>query len=420
MRLRPIHLFALALLVRIVLVFVFFGPTLAPRLQDQVSFDNETTRIATSIAKGYGYHSPFFISLDTDPHFGPTSWLSPVYPYFVAFFFWCFGVGSKAYLCIVLAQCLFSAATCIPILRIGEMTVGRRAGVIAAVLWAVFPWFGRWAIAWIWEMSLSTLLFALLIWFALHLERDSNPRSWLRFGLLWGFTLLVNPSLLTLLAVSVLWLAVHRHGARIEWLKPVLLALAVCTLTVSPWLIRNRIVFGQWTFLRTNFAFEFDMGNLHGGSGRDWVHRSPAANPQELADYKRLGELAYVHAKAERAKEFVRTYPGEFLGFTARRVLIYWDGSAMDYNTPVAAFWMPWSFRLLSILLVPALVLACLRRVHGWDLYLGAILVYPLPYYITFSQVRYRNALEPLMLLLIAYMFARQLPDHRTSERTTN
>ena len=57
---------------------------------------------------------------------------------------------------------------------------------------------------------------------------------------------------------------------------------------------------------------------------------------------------------------------------------------------------------------------------HGWDLYLGAIFVYPLPYYITFSQVRYRNALEPLLLLLIAYMVARQFPDPSTSELATN
>ena len=29
-------------------------------------------------------------------------------------------------------------------------------------------------------------------------------------------------------------------------------------------------------------------------------------------------------------------------------------------------------------------------------------MLYPLPYYLTFSQVRYRHAIEPVILLLIA------------------
>jgi hypothetical protein len=36
-------------------------------------------------------------------------------------------------------------------------------------------------------------------------------------------------------------------------------------------------------------------------------------------------------------------------------------------------------------------------------MFFGAILLYPLPYYLTFSQVRYRHAVEPLILLFIAY-----------------
>jgi hypothetical protein len=32
-----------------------------------------------------------------------------------------------------------------------------------------------------------------------------------------------------------------------------------------------------------------------------------------------------------------------------------------------------------------------------------AFLLYPLPYYITFSQVQYRHILEPLIVLLLAH-----------------
>jgi 4-amino-4-deoxy-L-arabinose transferase-like glycosyltransferase len=406
----------LALLVRLVLLVASHGFVFVEsRFTDQYSFQNEATNIAASIANGHGFRSPFIGAVAGDPHMPPTSWLGPIYPYFCAAFFALFGVFSRqSYMCILLVQCVASALTCIPILRIAEMTAGRRAGMVAAMAWALFPWFSRWPITWIWEITFSTLLLAWLFWFALRLERETSRRMWIGYGALWGFALLMNPALLTFLAVSLTWIALRRMRAKTEWLKPALLALLACVVVVSPWLVRNRIAFGQWAFLRTNFGFEFVMGNIHGGAGRDWVMRSPIANPAELAVYRRLQELAYVHAKAEQGKQFVRTYPREFLTLTLQRMAMYWDGSTGAFNTPVAAIWMPWSFLPLSILAAPALLLACMRRIHGWQLYLGAILFYPLPYYITFNQMRYRNAIEPMMLLLIAWMVLRQFQESRS------
>jgi 4-amino-4-deoxy-L-arabinose transferase-like glycosyltransferase len=399
----------LALLVRLIFLVIAHGFEFTElRALDQVSFQNEATNIAASIANGYGFRSPFVGALAGDPHMPPTSWLGPIYPYFCAAFFALFGAYSHyAYLCIILLQCVASALTCIPILRIGELTVGRRVGMIAAATWAVFPWFSRWPITWIWEITFSTFLLAWLFWFALRLEKAASIRLWIFYGALWGVALLMNPALLTFLAVSAIWIAVRRSRENLPWLRHTLLAAIVCAVVVSPWLVRNRIVFGQWAFIRTNFGFEFVMGNVHGGTGRDWSMRSPTANPDELVEYRRLHELAYVHAKAEQGKQFVRTYPGEFLAFTLKRLAIYWDGSSMFFDTPIAWFWMPWSFPLLSLLAAPALILAIVRRVHGWQLYLGVVLVYPLPYYITFAQPRYRNALEPMMLLLISWMVLR-------------
>ena len=45
----------------------------------------------------------------------------------------------------------------------------------------------------------------------------------------------------------------------------------------------------------------------------------------------------------------------------------------------------------------------CARRIRGWPIFLGAIALYPIPYYLTYSAVRFRHALEPLLLILIVY-----------------
>jgi len=134
------------------------------RIDDFSSF-GEITNIASSIAKGRGFSSPF-----GDEYTGATAWIAPVYPYFLAFVFRYFGIMTQASSMFILAvQGLFSTLTVIPILGIAGHTVGRRAGLWAAWTWILFPWFSKWSVTWLWEVSLSALLFSLLFWYALCL-----------------------------------------------------------------------------------------------------------------------------------------------------------------------------------------------------------------------------------------------------------
>jgi hypothetical protein len=99
----------------------------------------------------------------------------------------------------------------------------------------------------------------------------------------------------------------------------------------------------------------------------------------------------------------VRDYPWEFTVLTIKRVSYFWDGSALLYRTRIADYWCPWSFVLLSFLLLPAFLIAHRTRLHAWALFFTALALYPSPYYLTFAHARYRHAVEPIMLLVISY-----------------
>jgi hypothetical protein len=387
----------IALAVRLAFLFVLHTYRF-DRIDDFCSV-GETTDIAASIAKGRGFSSPF-----GNDYTGPTAWIAPIYPYFLAFVFRCFGIMTHASSIVIFAvQSAFSALTVIPILGIARPTVGKQAGVWAAWTWALFPWFSKWSVSWLWEISLSTLLFALLFWYALSLAENSSVRRWIGFGALWGFALLVNPALAVLLPISIAWCGYSLHGRKQEWMKPALAAIVTCIIAISPWLVRNRVVFGQWVFLRDNFGFEFALGNYHASFGRGWGGRHPMGNPREYARYKQMGEIAYVAAAQKQALKFVHDSPGEFVSLTANRLAYFWDGSAMHYRPPVAWYWVPSSFPVISFLLLPGLLVSHRQKVFGWWMFFGAVLSYPMPYYLTFSQVRYRHVIEPLILLLAAF-----------------
>jgi 4-amino-4-deoxy-L-arabinose transferase-like glycosyltransferase len=387
----------LAFAVRLTLMLVL--QTYRPGRIDDYSIASETTNVATSIARGHGFSSP----LNGDPT-GPTAWIPPAYPYFVALVFRIFGVMTQSSIIFIfVVQCLISALTVIPILGIARHSFGMRAGLWAAWGWALFPWFIKWSVTWLWETSLSALLLSLLLWYALRLPEASSRRSWAGFGALWGLTLLVNPTLATFFPVSLAWAGYELYRRKKEWLKPILTSLLLCVVVVSPWLLRNRLVFGQWVFIRSDFGYGFALGNHHASLGRGWGGTDPTGNQKEFQKYWQMGEIAYVRSRQEQAFRFVRQYPMEFIELTVKRVSYFWDGSAIGYRTPIPWYWMPSSFGILSFLLLPALLVAHRGRAHGWPMFFGGLLLYPLPYYLTFSVSRYRHPIEPLMALLICY-----------------
>ena len=398
-------LVVLALVIRLGLLVYLFGiPFTQPATINDESFANETTNVAATLATGHGFSSPMISVVDGDPHMGPSAWIAPVYPIFCAIIFRLLQPFSSASFSVIfLTQCVISAFTIIPLMRIARFTTGATVGYISSFLWAVFPWFSKWAVTWVWEISLTAFLFTWLIWYALRLQQPAARRTWIGFGALWGFALLVNPSVMTLLPVSAVWIVLRRKKLGQPWLRNGLLSATVCLAVIGPWLIRNRVVFGEWIFLRDNFGFEFALGNFHGSNGRGWAPYHPTKNPEELKAYGTLGELNYIETKTQMGKQFVSEYPQEFAALTSKRIFWFWDGSAVNYTDGIPGYWMPLTYGVFSILLVPSLLLACCKRLVGWPLFLGAILLYPIPYYLTYSQLRYRHAIEPLMLLLVVY-----------------
>ncbi len=366
---------------------------------DDNRITGEITNIAASILRGHGFSSPF-----NDVYTGPTSWIAPAYPYFVATVFRCLGLMSRAsVLFIVTMQCLFSALTVVPLLGIARRTVGSRAGLWAAWTWCLFPWFSKWSVTWLWETSVSALFVSLLFWYALSLPESRARKTWMGFGALFGLAILTNPALSMLLLVFLAWSSYEVHRRKMEWLKPALASLLACVIVISPWMIRNRVQFGQWVFVRSNFGFEFALGNYHLSLGRGWGGTHPSGNQKEFNQYMHMGEIAYIQTRQGQGYQFVRDYPWEFMTLTAKRIGYFWDGSAMEYFGSIPWYWAPSSYLVVSLLLLPALLVAHRRKLYAWPMFFGVLLLYPLPYYLTFSQMRYRHPIEPVILLLIAY-----------------
>jgi hypothetical protein len=104
-------------------------------------------------------------------------------------------------------------------------------------------------------------------------------------------------------------------------------------------------------------------------------------------------------------KPKARARPEFFLNLSVRRFLLFWCGVPKDYFediTPrdVLPQWPDVARATLAFIGFAGLLRR--RRVEAWS-FAPALLVYPVVYYITFPDARYRHPIEPLMLMLAVY-----------------
>jgi 4-amino-4-deoxy-L-arabinose transferase-like glycosyltransferase len=333
--------------------------------------------------------------------------MTPVYPLIVAVFFRLFGVHTVGSIFAVHAfNCLLSALTCIPVFLVARRSFGERAGWWAAWAWAFSPYGIYFAAAWAW--STHVLLFCLcwLLYLAQDMEQSPRLGLWAGFGLLAGFAGLTEPSVLVLIPFLMVLAAWRLARERKRWLLPGVVASLALAATLSPWIIRNAVVFHRFIPMRDSMGLELWMGN--NGHNLRWTSDDlhPLHDTQELADYDK-GELAYMDHKSQQAKAFIHDHRGWYAWMCVRRAVYLWTGYwsfDREYLTeePTDPVNIPFA-TCLTLLGLLGLKEAWGRRRFEAIRYGGVLFLFPIMYYFTHPEPYHLRPLDPLIAMLGCY-----------------
>jgi hypothetical protein len=347
--------------------------------------------LACSLSSGHGLSSPFGGST------GPSAFLAPGYPAVLGLIFYFFGSYSFTSAAVVMTlQTMFAVLTVAAIMYVSRRLFGTPTACVAGVFWAVSPPL-LWLPAVPWETSLSALLLIGLIALALN---QASHGLWALLGAYCGLAMLVNPSLTLALFAILGWTGYQNRNERtIGFWTCVLVLLAV----FAGWPMRNARVLHAFIPLRSNFGYEVWQGNHAGASGAFNPALEPLQNKQEYTDYAREGEVVYMRNKSALATIYIRAHPAEFIRLSAMRVIRFWAGAGSAVNSGVVE---------LHAVITSLLGLLGLARLFGERraaamLFLLPILIFPLPYYITHPDFRFRLLLDPLLTILSAYAVTR-------------
>ena len=372
----------------------------------------EAACVAAALAAGKGFANPF------RGYEGPTAWLAPVFPllWSVGYRIFTPETSRGGLYFIQLMNCVFSALTCWPIFWLGTKLFGAKIGGAAAWTWAFLPLAILFPLEWTWDQSLSALLLALVLCATFYFrDAAASSMAWSGYGLLWGFTTLVNPTLCLALPFLLAWLAYSRwRKEALPSLRPFLRVALLFVLAILPWTARNYFVLDGFMFVKSNFGLELWLGNNASVPADDvYAHQlNPMVNHQQLFQLAFAGEPAYMRAKQQTAIAFIRANPGTFLNLVSRRVLDTWTAWYDSHiDKWIVALRLGWAWVVfcsaLSLLAGAGLMLSLRAKfLDVLPLALCAILI-PIPYYVTHSSLRYRHPIDPILTLFAVYAVAR-------------
>ncbi len=275
----------------------------------------EHRSIAVALSSGRGFADPF------QEQTGPTAWVAPVLPTIQALLMVLGGMNVT----VVAIAALQSASLIFTgwlVLRAAARCEWRHAPVVSLVLFLA----GTWSYfhssyqfthdAWVIMFLVGVLFYLTDRYWTSSMGRGATV-AW---GLVGGVAILSAPVL------GPVWLALTALLSRSSGrARPFIVSLLVSLAVMSPWIVRNALVFERFIPVKSNLFFEVYQSNALEPDG---VLRDETGNTHpfrnagtERARYRELGEIAYLDDYRARTLEMIRRNPFGYLAKVRNRFL---------------------------------------------------------------------------------------------------
>jgi 4-amino-4-deoxy-L-arabinose transferase-like glycosyltransferase len=395
-------IFVAALLVRLCAMFLLKSYI----FPDEESFGFGYGETARQVVLGEGFSLGYYDS--GVPR--ATAVAPPGYVYFLALIFYLFGIYSvKSAIIIEIVQSLTAAFTCIVFYNLGSK-FSEKVGLLAALAMAFYPPSILFSVGRISPITLVVLLLGLIMLYLLKVQEILRYRDAVICGLLMGVEALFEPTVILFYLAGCAWLFFWSASSRATALKCSMIMGLVCIVCILPWSIRNYIVFGAFTPLKSSMGGHLLAGNNPYCNGVTFHCRDfdKVFSEEERRELQQVDEVQANKIMLRKAIAIIKNDPKTFLNSTLKRIFYYWS--------PVNPY-RPIRYDNLRIVFYgPVLVLAALgilltrKKWRETSLLLALLLSHPLVYYITQVTInRYRYAAEAFLVLLASYALVNLL-----------
>lgn len=425
-----LRIYLAAIILRLIPVLLTRG--LGIGLDDMFQYD----MLARSLALGNGFRwyaqedlkllKPYVkfdlsTATDYDPQYGLyTSFRAPLYPTFLAVVYFFNGLDFSRFFAARFAQVILLGAPLAPLtywvakyfffpLSLGEMKEERRKkderiARTAAWLVAAYPMLLVYPLGLGTENPFFVLLLSSFLFLLLSIETPSAFHLLLS-GLFLALTALTRSVILPFAGLAILYLVyLHRTKA--------FLVAAAFVFVISPWVIRNSLLYKKLTGIETSMGYNLYLGYHPQGNG-SFIF-GPSLDLLTIMNDAERDKVG-----TQKALEFIKDQPERFVPLTInrlgfffgleKRVLMYFYSNNIFGFIP-----RPLLLTISAILLLPFTIistsamfgLSLLKWKPQTILLLLLLVSYLLPHVFILAEDRFHLALIPYFAILAAYFWS--------------
>jgi hypothetical protein len=303
----------------------------------EFNWENRWWQIAINVVHGEG-----FISCKPNyfPFCGPTNQVTAMRePLPVLLFALIAFVSNESLLAAAASVVLINLAIIVAVFYLTRELSNTRTGLLAAFLWAVYLPPIR-----LFYSQISGDLFACLgitcgLFLFLRAQKTMRHWQWLSSGFLFGLAILSRSAVLAIAAALTValffWLgtpARRSQSSQFRWYYPVLIFTLAWVVTITPWVVRNAIVFGHPVIGSTLSGYYLYRQNhilsasedLHFVSGGEFlpVLKDMVSQRPELTGLENEAQMNEIYL--EEGMQIIEAHPLRYLALSAYRFLMLW------------------------------------------------------------------------------------------------
>ena len=238
----------------LLILFSFFIRVPIVFLYGDIALENEWLILVNNLTNhgvlAFDYHDQ-----NLAKYLFPNLYMPPLYAYYI-YFFSAFGLESQSYILIILfSQVLLASISVAIFYKISKIFFSKTVSLSISLLYSLFP-LHVYACSQISSISLQTFLTILFVYFFFQFIEKRGSLLVFAVSFVGGLIILLRQEFVAVLVLSLFYAFIF-YKIR---LKEIFLILLISLVTISPYLIRNIVVFEKFTITKTT-GYNFWKGS---------------------------------------------------------------------------------------------------------------------------------------------------------------
>tara|TARA_Y100001970_G_scaffold284243_1_gene401190 strand:- start:1991 stop:3229 length:1239 start_codon:yes stop_codon:yes gene_type:complete len=185
----------------------------------------------------------------------PNLWMPPLYAYYLYLFTFLNLENQNFILIVLISQILLASISIIVFYKINKFFFSKKVSFLSSLIFSLFP-LHLYACSQISSISLQVFLTIVFFYLFIKVTQKANFYNFSFFAFIAGLLILLRGEFWAIFVVSVIYLYLF---LKIKF-KNIILIVLITSITVSPYILRNYIIFNKFTVLKS-FGYNLWKGN---------------------------------------------------------------------------------------------------------------------------------------------------------------